>query len=349
MCAAYWYVLLSRKDEEPVFTSKKRPSLFVSSHFSSEASILRRGLTRLRGRNAFSMAETTSQFIRNQLRDDIRSVFDRSYREEHSGESTLDCEPAEYIRQCLDMLAPFIDSSGLEYLSNLPRVLQPADEPIVWWTPGTFVYFVLQCTDLAVESQLQDWLQLLKYLGQLGIDVKKYDGLEDIAYSTSMFFPFKDLCILVDNPVGISKDRQGRLHNESEKAYRFKSGWGICAWHGVHVPQFAIMPVESWSVQMIDHANMEARRLLIEKYGTARFLQDTNAELIQEDEWGQLYRKDLKYDEPLVMVRLTDKTAGPNGYRQYFLRVPPNMTTAKEAVAWSFEMSVDDYKPIKET
>ena len=35
--------------------------------------------------------------------------------------------------------------------------------------------------------------------------------------------------------------------------------------------------------------------------------------------------------------------------RQYFLRVPPTIQTAAEAVAWSFGLSVEDYGPAQET
>ena len=35
--------------------------------------------------------------------------------------------------------------------------------------------------------------------------------------------------------------------------------------------------------------------------------------------------------------------------RQYFLRVPPEMRTAREAVAWSFGIDPDDYVPAVET
>jgi hypothetical protein len=35
--------------------------------------------------------------------------------------------------------------------------------------------------------------------------------------------------------------------------------------------------------------------------------------------------------------------------RQYFLRVPPTITTVAEAIAWSFGMTVEEYSPAHET
>ena len=39
----------------------------------------------------------------------------------------------------------------------------------------------------------------------------------------------------------------------------------------------------------------------------------------------------------------------PPPLRQYFLRVPPTVQTAAEAVAWSFQLAVEEYGPAHET
>jgi hypothetical protein len=46
------------------------------------------------------------------------------------------------------------------------------------------------------------------------------------------------------------------------------------------------------------------------------------------------------------MVRVKNSTPEPDGtYKEYFLRVPPTIKTAREAVAWTFEMDENEYKP----
>lgn len=88
------------------------------------------------------------------------------------------------------------------------------------------------------------------------------------------------------------------------------------------------------------------RRVMLERYGFARYLQDTGAVLIASDECGMLYRKDIPNDEPLVMVKVLNSTQERDGSRKpYFLRVPPNMRTVREAVAWTFGLSEDEYSP----
>lgn len=104
--------------------------------------------------------------------------------------------------------------------------------------------------------------------------------------------------------------------------------------------------------------NIEVRRVMTELYGIGRYIQDTHAELIHEDKFGKLYRKPApegeneweNSDEDLVVVQVTNSTREPDGtYRQYFLRVPPGMQRARQAVAWTFGMSEEEYQPAFET
>lgn len=110
-----------------------------------------------------------------------------------------------------------------------------------------------------------------------------------------------------------------------------------------------------------DEQNTELRRVLLERYGADRFIRDIGAVPIHADETGTLYRIDLADDEPLVMVSLINSTPelaradgliqAPDGSwrKAYWLRVPANIRTAREAVAWTFDTKVEDYHPIIET
>ncbi len=93
--------------------------------------------------------------------------------------------------------------------------------------------------------------------------------------------------------------------------------------------------------------NTEIRRIMIDRYGQSRYLLDSGAKLIHEDDWGQLYRAEMEDDEPLVMVKVVNSTPEPTGeYKDYFLRVPPDCRTALEAVAWTFAKAPDQYKQL---
>ena len=76
------------------------------------------------------------------------------------------------------------------------------------------------------------------------------------------------------------------------------------------------------------------------------YLLDSGAEIRHYDQYGTLYVTEQSNDEQIVMVRVTNSTPEQNGeHRTYFLRVPPNMMTAREAVAWTFGLTTDEYFP----
>ena len=145
-------------------------------------------------------------------------------------------------------------------------------------------------------------------------------------------------------------DVLGRLHREDGPALLCRDGWPLYRWHGVEIPSLVIEQSERITVPMIDkESNAEVRRVMIERYGEERFLRNGNAKAIAKDEKGQLFRREIPGDEPLVMVRVKDATVSKDGQRTYFLRVPPTIETPRQAVAWTFEMDGAEYEPLVET
>jgi hypothetical protein len=72
--------------------------------------------------------------------------------------------------------------------------------------------------------------------------------------------------------------------------------------------------------------NAEVRRVMIERYGLSRYLLDSKAIKLCEDEFGELYKADLEGDEPLVMVKVMNSTPETDGsFKPYFLRVHPEL------------------------
>ena len=71
---------------------------------------------------------------------------------------------------------------------------------------------------------------------------------------------------------------------------------------------------------------------------------------MHQDSSGILYRMNLRGDEPILVVRVVNSTAEPDGtFNEYFLRVPPNIIRAKQAVAWTFGLTEEEYEPLAET
>jgi hypothetical protein len=154
--------------------------------------------------------------------------------------------------------------------------------------------------------------------------------------------------VLTERPQKLSLDDRGRLHSDTDWAILYPDGFGYCLVHGVEVPEHVVLAPEKITVKEIEsEANVEVRRVMIEKYGQSRFLLDSDAKEIHKDDWGTLYSKEVPEDEPLVIVKVVNSTPEPDGsYRDYFIRVKPDCQTALEAVAWTFDKTPEEYKQL---
>ncbi len=195
------------------------------------------------------------------------------------------------------------------------------------------------------------WIAFYDALGQVGVDVSPLDGLTEIAAACGWWWPFKNLCILTERHSRLECDLRGRLHAPAGPAVVYPDGWSVYAWHGVGVAAATILHPEMITIAQIKReANAHVRRVLIERYGFGRYIMDAGAFPIHADDAGTLYRCDLGGDEPLVLVSVLNGTRHPGASRKrYVLRVPPHMTKAREAVAWTFDQAVEDYRPALET
>lgn len=168
------------------------------------------------------------------------------------------------------------------------------------------------------------------------------------------------------NPIAIEADGAGRykITVELDDRQRPHSGNGKPAierdgkqwwyWHGVEVPERVVTAPETITVAEIEaESNSEVRRVMIERYGQTRYLQDCGARIVHQDDYGILYQKRFKgqsWDDPITFVKVKNSTPEPDGtFKDYILRVPPNVRTARSAVAWTFGIQSQNYKPELET
>ena len=188
-------------------------------------------------------------------------------------------------------------------------------------------------------------LSFFDFFKTIGIIKNELDGLFLHAQSSGWWLPYKNIAILTDRPNELYQDQQGRLHNPTSMAIKYRDGWGVYAYHGVRVPEKVILHSKHLTVQeIIEEKNVEIRRVMIELYGLSNFLQDARTIKIATDQWGELYRRDISNDEPLVMVKLVNTTPEKDGtHKNYFHRVPPSTQTPHQALAYIYQ--TDDYNP----
>jgi len=184
-------------------------------------------------------------------------------------------------------------------------------------------------------------------------------GLWELAQSAGGALPHQNICWVSERPNVLARDGLGRLHSLTGPACAYPDGFAIYSVHGVGVPAYVIDHPHLIDIAGIDdEENAEVRRVMIERYrhgedvsGMAAFMHDAGGERLDHDErYGTLWRRSRIGEEPIVLIEVVNSTREPDGnFRRYWLRVPPNMTSAREAVAWTFDLSADQYAPTKES
>ncbi len=232
-----------------------------------------------------------------------------------------------------------------------PMILQP-ESPILWtaareilfgWRQARSAALIEFCSSILnsqFDSDVQDWLRLGK--------------------AVHGFMRFDKVCFVSDRPTKLSLDERDRPHSLAGPAIEYSDGYAIYAFHGVAVDarkKHIIDEPEKITLTDIDaEVNVELRRVMIDRFGIARYVQESGAQVVDRDydpttgHERVLYRRELLLDEPIVLLQVTNTTPEPDGsYKQYFIRVPPNMGSAQQAVAWTFGMSADEYRPTRQT
>lgn len=92
--------------------------------------------------------------------------------------------------------------------------------------------------------------------------------------------------------------------------------------------------------------NSEIRRIFLRELGYERLLAGSPHCVLHQQGDQALVRIDLPgSEEPVVLVKVRCPSTGSF----YVLRVPPEMRTVREAVAWTFDLGENEYLPVQET
>jgi len=215
----------------------------------------------------------------------------------------------------------------------------------------------------------------------LGLKLPQHDEYkhwENAAREGGFRIMHEEFCIVSNFPKTIKKDDQNRPHCDDGPSHEWRDGCKLYHIHGVRIPNWIMENPEKITPKTIDdEENSEVRRVMIEKFGTARYISEGGSKLVHQDRFGALWRKELTDDEPILMVQVLNSTPeedgsftheeatktfgkhakvnhdgmmielgdAPNGfkYKGYFLRVPPTTKTAKEGVAWTNFCTEEEY------
>jgi len=179
-------------------------------------------------------------------------------------------------------------------------------------------------------------------------------GLMQIAENAGWWWPFNGACLLTERPCAIHRDERNRLHHQTQMAISYPDGWGVYLWHGVRIPA-QYYERQPNAKEILAEQNIEVRRSLIERYdeltSKGQFLVDVGARVIdsaiqpmragENEAINELLSIELPEDPErrLVALRVIDPSTG----RNYIVRVPPDQTTVRSALAWTFGMEEHEY------
>jgi hypothetical protein len=219
-----------------------------------------------------------------------------------------------------------------------------------WYWGGAWTSFFREVCNLELPGDTWD-------------RARAYEGTME---SACWWWPHRRFVMVCERPAAIHRELTNpdvergwgshRLHSDEGPAVVFPDGWGVWSVHGVRVTQQVVEAPETLAVaQILGEENAEVRRVMMERFGFDRLLEDSEAALVDADvdqyeRPRELWRLELADDEPLVMVSVVNATAEPDGhFKSYTLRVPPDMASCQQAVAWTYGMSAEEYAPAVET
>jgi hypothetical protein len=184
-------------------------------------------------------------------------------------------------------------------------------------------------------------------------------ALGDVCRTCGWSVMLDKVAVVSDRPVTISVQSLEMRASRAGAMHSYRDGFQIRAHQGVLLPAWLIASPHRVTVQHIERENnLEMRRLLLEAMGIERYLSKSKAKKIAQDETGILWQRALSTRQqewrpelqPMTFVEVKNGTREPDGrFKRYFLRVPPWVQSAREAVGWTYGLSEEEYQPTLRT
>jgi hypothetical protein len=202
--------------------------------------------------------------------------------------------------------------------------------------------------DSGYSQQDLAWLGVHEYFRDVcgyECETEPIRGLLLIGANVGWILPHRHICWLADRPNLFRSDTRDRLHSAAGPALQFRDGWSVYAWKGVEVPPHVIGQPQQITMMEIDAAtDIHLRRCMIEILTPARYVATGGAAPVSTDETGILWRRRWRNGDVWTAVEVVNGTPEADGTpKHYFLQVPPEIRTAREAVAWTYGLTEHAY------
>jgi hypothetical protein len=159
--------------------------------------------------------------------------------------------------------------------------------------------------------------------------------------------PYQRACLMSERPAKLGCDDLGFLHDESGPALVYPGNLAVYFFSGIAVPAMAVtIPTDDIQSTMIYRAAREGKaeleRVLSLRVTHQRCFKPY--EYTITDSYGRLHCRTRPHMPDVKILHVTNSTAEPDGsFKEYRLRVPPEMLSPLQAVAWTFNMRPEEY------
>ncbi|MEG4799480.1 leucine-rich repeat protein [Microcoleus sp. ARI1-B5] len=240
----------------------------------------------------------------------------------------------EYEFEGMTIVEPEADSTLSSLINEFVDEYERSQRTMGNVLPANLSYLKLSetPTNLFKEIYLTEW-----HISSLGVNLsqkaKEIHRCQKLLFEhCGWIFPFEKICYVCDRP-HLRFDSQNRLHAEGEPAIEFADGWNFYYYHGVRLPEkYGQLHPNQWQSQwLLTEDNAELRRVLIQGIGYDRIIQELSAKQI--DSWQEYVLLKIDNASDWEHIYLLKMTCPSTGFI-HALRVPPNLTSAREAIRW---------------
>jgi hypothetical protein len=125
-----------------------------------------------------------------------------------------------------------------------------------------------------------------------------------------------------------------QLHADGQPAVQWSDSEGYYFWHGTPIPQkYGAVLSQKWRSQwLLEEPNAELRRILIQSIGYNCIVQELGA--VELDAWREYSLLKIQANIDVEPIHLL-KMICPSTNHIHLLRVPPDLTSACEAIRWA--------------
>ncbi len=193
-----------------------------------------------------------------------------------------------------------------------------------------------------VYAYLRDELGLRRIVDRL-------NGLLQVAAHVGWFVPHERICFVAERHDVLRLDANGRLHAADGPALRYPDRWSRYFWKGIELSPWMIEQPDWLELNRIEREpDPVIRHCLVDILTPERFIGRGYAKRVATDDCGVLWQHNWRLGGVWAAVEVVNGTAEPDGtWKHYFLTVPGNLRSARQAVAWTYGLNEWEYDALK--